>query len=130
MRKRTSFASLTVGLPSPGSGRTYICCKSAASGNTRLYGPVRPRFHMPKRVDENGRRPVRCALSCVVRWSTQPLLGYTGLILRQLGCNNLCLLATNPRNSSAIHSATGGRSGGTNPLIHSAEDRGATILIL
>jgi len=30
-----------------------------------------------------------CALSCVVHWSTQPLHLYTGLILRQLGCNNL-----------------------------------------
>src|SRR5215216_1827691 len=27
--------------------------------------------------------------SCVVRWSTQLLQGYTGQILRQLGCNNL-----------------------------------------
>jgi hypothetical protein len=31
-----------------------------------------------------------------VRWSTQPLHGYTGLILRQLSCNNLYLLVTNP----------------------------------
>jgi hypothetical protein len=33
--------------------------------------------------------PVLYALSRVVRWSTQPLHLYIGLILRQLGCNNL-----------------------------------------
>ena len=38
---------------------------------------------------EKPRLPVLCALSCVVRWSTQPLHLYTGLILGQLGCNNL-----------------------------------------
>ena len=38
---------------------------------------------------EKTRLPVLCALSCVVRSSTQPLSGYTRLILRQRGCNNL-----------------------------------------
>jgi len=32
---------------------------------------------------------ILCALSCVVSWSTQALQGYTGLILRQLICNDL-----------------------------------------
>ena len=36
---------------------------------------------------------VLCSLS-----SAQYAYGYTGLILRQLGCNSLCLLVTNPRN--------------------------------
>ena|SRR5215203_4968424 len=41
------------------------------------------------RLEEKPCLPVLCALSCVVRWSTQSWQGYTGLILRQLGCNNL-----------------------------------------
>src|SRR5215217_8453231 len=60
------------------------------------------------RLEEKPCLPGLCALSCVVRWPTQPWQGYTGLILRQLGCNNLCPLATNPRNARTIHSAVGG----------------------
>src|ERR671920_961908 len=41
---------------------------------------------------------------------------YTGLILRQFSCNNLCLLATNPRNARAIHSATGEYTASYAPL--------------
>src|SRR5215208_210670 len=49
------------------------------------------------------------SLSCLVRWSTQPLHGYTGLILRQLGCNNLYLLVTNPCSRCVYIPAEGSR---------------------
>ena len=73
------------------AGRVEILAADCHGDRGRdTAGPDFREHTMPvNRVSKTPRLPVLCVLSCVVRWSTQALHGYTGLILRQLGYNNL-----------------------------------------
>ncbi len=73
------------------AGQVEILAADYHGGRGRdTAGPDFREHIMPvNRVSKTPRLPVLCVLSCVVRWSTQALHVYTGLILRQLVCNNL-----------------------------------------
>src|SRR5215207_8777669 len=87
-------ATCTVSCPHRRKMQTAETIRTTPS-SLQAYGVGRLAMH-PAAEKPASRTPsfVLCSSS-----GTQPMLGYTGLILRQLGCNNLCLLATNPRNA-------------------------------